>query len=188
MSWILQLRPKWVTNLRKLWCLECARALTSFRCLLNSSITILGTGAKWLSVLEEKDVKPGKRASQGVRSLSRQPRKSDPLCYLVPASQAEGVGSGSNLSVILALVETHSLQTLRTILSTGSPLSAQSYDYVYRCVKSSVLLGSISGTAPAMCLCRGEGSGRARGLGDQAWPLGVLPLWPSESTGLNFAA
>ncbi|KAJ8779244.1 hypothetical protein J1605_012706 [Eschrichtius robustus] len=107
-------------------------------------ITILGTGAKWLSVLEEKDVKPGKRASQGVRSLSHQPRKSDPPCYLVPASQAEGVGFGSDLSVILALVETHSLQTLHTILSTGSPLKAQSYDYVYRCIKSSVLLGSIS--------------------------------------------
>ncbi|XP_066870985.1 acetoacetyl-CoA synthetase isoform X4 [Kogia breviceps] len=63
-------------------------------------ITILGTGAKWLSVLEEKDVKP---------------------------------------------VETHRLQTLHTILSTGSPLKAQSYDYVYRCIKSGVLLGSISG-------------------------------------------
>nr|XP_005329598.2 acetoacetyl-CoA synthetase [Ictidomys tridecemlineatus] len=63
-------------------------------------ITILGTGAKWLSVLEEKDLKP---------------------------------------------VETHSLQTLHTILSTGSPLKAQSYEYVYRCIKSSVLLGSISG-------------------------------------------
>ena len=176
MSWILQPCPKWVTNLRKLLCLEHARALTSFWCPLNFSITILGTGAKWLSVLEEKDVKPGKRASQGVRSLSRQPRKSDPPCYLVPASQAEGVGFGSDLSVILALVETHSLQTLHTILSTGSPLKAQSYDYVYRCIKSSVLLGSISGTAPTMCLRRGEGSGRTGGLGNQAWPLSVLPL------------
>lgn len=43
------------------------------------------------------------------------------------------------------LVETHSLQTLHTILSTGSPLKAQSYEYVYRCIKADVLLGSISG-------------------------------------------
>ncbi|XP_074258136.1 acetoacetyl-CoA synthetase isoform X3 [Saimiri boliviensis] len=63
-------------------------------------ITILVTGAKWLSVLEEKAMKPA---------------------------------------------ETHSLQMLHTILSTGSPLKAQSYEYVYRCIKSSVLLGSISG-------------------------------------------
>jgi acetoacetyl-CoA synthetase len=41
--------------------------------------------------------------------------------------------------------ETHNLHTLHTILSTGSPLKAQSYEYVYRHVKSSVLLGSISG-------------------------------------------
>jgi acyl-coenzyme A synthetase/AMP-(fatty) acid ligase len=44
-------------------------------------------------------------------------------------------------------VETHNLHTLHTILSTGSPLKAQSYEYVYRHVKSSVLLGSISGMA-----------------------------------------
>lgn len=76
-------------------------------------ITILGTGAKWLSVLEEKDMKP---------------------------------------------VETHSLQTLRTILSTGSPLKAQSYDYVYRCIKSSVLLGSISGGTDIISCFMGQNS------------------------------
>uniref|UniRef100_A0A8C5KNN5 Acetoacetyl-CoA synthetase n=1 Tax=Jaculus jaculus TaxID=51337 RepID=A0A8C5KNN5_JACJA len=63
-------------------------------------ITILGTGAKWLSVLEEKDMRPA---------------------------------------------ETHNLHSLHTILSTGSPLKAQSYEYVYRCIRSNVLLGSISG-------------------------------------------
>lgn len=41
--------------------------------------------------------------------------------------------------------ETHNLQSLHTILSTGSPLKPLSYDYVYRCIKSNVLLGSISG-------------------------------------------
>ncbi|KAI4820424.1 hypothetical protein KUCAC02_028402, partial [Chaenocephalus aceratus] len=63
-------------------------------------ITIFGTGAKWLSVLQERNLKPA---------------------------------------------ETHNLQSLHTILSTGSPLKPQSYDYVYRCIKSNVLLGSISG-------------------------------------------
>lgn len=34
----------------------------TFLSLLHPSITILGTGAKWLAVLEEKDLKPGERA------------------------------------------------------------------------------------------------------------------------------
>ncbi|MCF7796745.1 MAG: acetoacetate--CoA ligase [Lentisphaeria bacterium] len=37
------------------------------------------------------------------------------------------------------------LNSLRAILSTGSPLLEESFDYVYREVKSNVLLGSISG-------------------------------------------
>uniref|UniRef100_A0A4W2CEE6 Acetoacetyl-CoA synthetase n=1 Tax=Bos indicus x Bos taurus TaxID=30522 RepID=A0A4W2CEE6_BOBOX len=97
-------------------------------------ITILGTGAKWLSVLEEKDMRP---------------------------------------------VETHSLQTLHTILSTGSPLKAQSYDYVYRCIKSSVLLGSISGGTdivscfmgqnPSIPVYKGEIQARNLGMAVEAW-------------------
>ncbi len=41
--------------------------------------------------------------------------------------------------------ETHKLLTLKTILSTGSPLAPESYDYVYRDVKDRVMLSSISG-------------------------------------------
>lgn len=41
--------------------------------------------------------------------------------------------------------KTHSLKTLHTILSTGSPLKPQSFDYVYSEIKSHVLLGSITG-------------------------------------------
>lgn len=47
--------------------MEYARAVKSFWCFLPScalSITILGTGAKWLSVLEEKNMKPGKHATE----------------------------------------------------------------------------------------------------------------------------
>lgn len=50
-------------------------------------------------------------------------------------------------------VETHNLHSLHTILSTGSPLKPQSYDYVYRCIKNHVLLGSISGDAEIQSLC-----------------------------------
>jgi len=41
--------------------------------------------------------------------------------------------------------ETHSLATLKTILSTGSPLAPESFDYVYSEIKSNLCLSSISG-------------------------------------------
>lgn len=50
-----------------------------------------------------------------------------------------------HLMYVSSAVETHSLQSLHTILSTGSPLKPLSYDYVYECIKRNVLLGSISG-------------------------------------------
>jgi len=45
----------------------------------------------------------------------------------------------------LAPRETHDLGTVRAILSTGSPLVAESFDYVYRNVKADVCLSSVSG-------------------------------------------
>ncbi|XP_075390146.1 acetoacetyl-CoA synthetase [Tenrec ecaudatus] len=105
-------------------------------------ITILGTGAKWLSVLEEKNLKP---------------------------------------------VETHSLQTLHTILSTGSPLKAQSYEYVYRHIKSNVLLGSISGGTdivscfmgqnPSVPVYKGEIQARNLGMAVEAWDEDGKAVW-----------
>jgi acetoacetyl-CoA synthetase len=41
--------------------------------------------------------------------------------------------------------ETHSLASLKTMTSTGSPLVAESFDYVYRAIKNDLLLSSISG-------------------------------------------
>jgi acetoacetyl-CoA synthetase len=41
--------------------------------------------------------------------------------------------------------ETHSLGTVRTITSTGSPLAPESFDFVYDAIKSDVHLASISG-------------------------------------------
>jgi acetoacetyl-CoA synthetase len=41
--------------------------------------------------------------------------------------------------------KTHQLKSLRTLLSTGSPLAHESFDYVYQKVKQNVCLSSISG-------------------------------------------
>ena len=69
--------------------------------------------------------------------------------------------------------ETHKLLSLKTILSTGSPLAPESYDYVYRDVKDRVLLASISGgTDIISCFALGcpllpvyRGELQCRGLG-----------------------
>ena len=45
----------------------------------------------------------------------------------------------------LAPAETHDLRSLRAVLSTGSPLAPESFDYVYKKLKHDVHLASISG-------------------------------------------
>jgi acetoacetyl-CoA synthetase len=47
-------------------------------------------------------------------------------------------------------VKTHDLSSLRVILSTGSPLVAESFDYVYQSIKREVCLSSISGGTDIM--------------------------------------
>jgi acetoacetyl-CoA synthetase len=69
--------------------------------------------------------------------------------------------------------DSHDLSALRTILSTGSPLLPESYDYVYESVKEDVCLSSISGgTDLISCFALGNpfspvyrGEIQARGLG-----------------------
>ena len=73
----------------------------------------------------------------------------------------------------LVPAKSHKLTALRTILSTGSALAPESYDYVYREIKADVLLASISGGTdiiscfalgnPLMPVYRGEL--QCRGLG-----------------------
>ena len=46
--------------------------------------------------------------------------------------------------------DTHDLSSLRMILSTGSPLAPESFDYVYDAVKADVCLASISGGTDIM--------------------------------------
>ena len=52
----------------------------------------------------------------------------------------------------------HKLTTLKTICSTGSPLTPASYEYVYRDVKTDVLLASISGGTDIISCFMGENS------------------------------
>ena len=62
--------------------------------------------------------------------------------------------------------ESHKLLSLKTILSTGSPLADESFDYVYRDVKERVMLSSISGgTDIISCFALGSP---------------VLPVWRGE--------
>jgi len=69
--------------------------------------------------------------------------------------------------------ETHKLLNLKTILSTGSPLADESFEYVYRDVKERVMLSSISGgTDIVSCFALGNpllpvyrGELQCRGLG-----------------------
>jgi len=61
---------------------------------------------------------------------------------------------------------THKLEYLRTLLSTGSPLAPEGFDYVYRSVKRDVCLSSISGGTD-ICGCFVLGNP-------------VLPVWRGE--------
>ncbi|HXV07396.1 MAG TPA: acetoacetate--CoA ligase [Burkholderiales bacterium] len=62
--------------------------------------------------------------------------------------------------------DTHRLASLRTMTSTGSPLSPESFEYVYRAIKQDLLLSSISGgTDIVSCFVLGS-------------PL--LPVWKGE--------
>ncbi|AMO55462.1 acetoacetyl-CoA synthetase [Endozoicomonas montiporae] len=69
--------------------------------------------------------------------------------------------------------ETHDLKHLKAILSTGSPLLHESFDYVYRSVKNDLCLSSISGgTDIVSCFALGNpvlpvirGELQCRGLG-----------------------
>jgi len=67
--------------------------------------------------------------------------------------------------------ETHDLSSVRTIMSTGSPLVPESFDFVYESIKSDVQLSSISGGTD---LCGGLVSGN---------PIG--PVWRGEIQALG---
>ncbi len=86
----------------------------------------------------------------------------------------------------LTPARTHRLDALRTITSTGSPLSPEGFDYVYREVKPDVHLASISGGTdivscfvggnPAGPVWRGEIQMRALGMAVEVFDERGRPL------------
>jgi acetoacetyl-CoA synthetase len=70
--------------------------------------------------------------------------------------------------------QTHDLSSLRVLLSTGSPLAPEGYDYVYEAIKPDVRLSSISGgtdimgafadASPVLPVYRGEMQCRSLGM------------------------
>ncbi len=90
----------------------------------------------------------------------------------------------------LAPRTSHDLSSLRAILSTGSPLAAHSYDYVYEHVSPTVRLASISGgTDIVSCFALGDPSGpvyrgelQMRGLGM------AVDVWDERGKPLRGAA
>jgi len=86
----------------------------------------------------------------------------------------------------MAPAKTHSLASVRTILSTGSPLVPESYDYVYQNVKRDVCLASMSGGTdimgcfadanPILPVYRGEIQCRSLGLKVEVYDDDGRPL------------
>ena len=101
--------------------------------------------------------------------------------------------------------ETHNLETLKMILSTGSALSVDCFDYVYKKIKPNVCLSSISGGtdivscfvlgSPMLPVYRGELQTRGLGLSVEVWndkgesvidqkgELVCIKTFPSKPTG-----
>ena len=75
--------------------------------------------------------------------------------------------------------ETHKLERLKAILSTGSPLAHESFEYVYRDIKADLCLSSISGGTdivscfalgnPVLPVWRGELQCKGLGMDVQVW-------------------
>jgi len=80
------------------------------------------------------------------------PFKPDPLAVWHLVDELKITVFGTSAKYIATLAENDvkpmascSLSSLHSIYSTGSPLSPESFDYVYRDIKTDVLLGSVTG-------------------------------------------
>ncbi|MGH6628353.1 MAG: acetoacetate--CoA ligase, partial [Burkholderiales bacterium] len=86
----------------------------------------------------------------------------------------------------LAPIETHKFPALRMLLSTGSPLVPESYDYVYAKLKKDVCLASISGgteimaafadASPVLPVYRGELQCRSLGMAVEVYDEAGNPV------------
>ncbi|HEK1687872.1 TPA: acetoacetate--CoA ligase [Pseudomonas putida] len=106
---------------------------------------------------------------------------------LLDLIDAEGIQVFGTSAKYLATLEqlglvpmrSHRLDSLRLLLSTGSPLSPHSYDYVYRQIKRDVCLVSMSGGTdivscfvlgnPTLPIRRGEMQCRGLGMAVHVW-------------------
>ncbi len=78
--------------------------------------------------------------------------------------------------------QTHDLSSVRLVTSTGSPLAAESFDYVYSDIKSDVHLASISGgTDIVSCFVLGDPTGPVWRGEIQAAGLGMaVDVWSED--------
>jgi acetoacetyl-CoA synthetase len=120
------------------------------------------------------------------------------VSHLWDMAQSEGISVFGTSAKYLALLEkegvkprgSHSLPRLHTILTTGSPLLPESFDYVYRDIKADVQLTSISGGTdiiscfalgnPLMPVWRGELQGPGLGMAVEVWDGNGKPLGPGQ--------
>ncbi len=86
--------------------------------------------------------------------------------------------------------KTHDLSSLRLVAATGSPLPPESFDYVYRAIKSDVHLASISGGTdiiscfvlgnPWQAVQRGEIQGAGLGMSVEVWDKAGRRIWGEQ--------
>lgn len=121
-------------------------------------LTVFGTSAKYLALCE--------------KTLSEKAVGAE------PAADAAKI-AGTQTASTQTLGERFNLMPLRAILSTGSPLAPESFDFVYREVKRDLCLSSISGGTdiiscfalgnPILPVYRGELQSRGLGLAVAVW-------------------
>ncbi len=97
--------------------------------------------------------------------------------FNVMGVSAKFIDSARKMSI--SPIKTHNLESLRLILSTGSVLSVDGFDYVYENIKSDVCLSSISGGtdiiscfvlgSTIMPVHRGELQTRGLGMSVEVW-------------------
>ncbi|MGA4323475.1 acetoacetate--CoA ligase [Ectopseudomonas hydrolytica] len=113
---------------------------------------------------------------------------------LIELIDAEGISIfGTSAKYLAALekagakpCETHKLQRLKALLSTGSPLAHESFDFIYQGIKADLCLSSISGGTdivscfalgnPVLPVWRGELQCKGLGMDVQVWNDSAQPV------------
>jgi acetoacetyl-CoA synthetase len=113
---------------------------------------------------------------------------------LLDLIDAEGIQAFGTSAKYLAALEQHGLKprhshrldSLRLLMSTGSPLSPHSYDYVYRDIKADLCLASMSGGTdivscfvlgnPVLPVRRGEIQCKGLGMAVEVWDAQGKPV------------